>query len=176
MEAAENMHVSEVTGGAGRNEEYSYPSDTLTVHQAHFSNPTTGEHIRIEEVEGNSDASLIQRSYGDRSLGTIAEVPKPKVSFDTSFQPATIGHGPGRPGYTVARSPHKSPSLSERRKAEHRERVAQARKTMPDPQAVLSDMVAKSLGPDGLRVVEEYLNDRLGTTELIDGEDGRPPV
>jgi hypothetical protein len=176
MEVSESMDVSEVTGGAGRNEEYSYPSDTLTVHQAHFSNPTTGEHIRIDEVEGKDQAFLVRRSYGDRHLGTIAEVPKPRVSLDTGSRIGTPVPGADRPGYTVSKSQRRSPSLSERRRAEHRERVAQAHRTMPDPQSALSDMVARSLGPDGLRMVEEYLNDRLGTTETIDGDDGRPPV
>jgi hypothetical protein len=52
--------------------------------------------------------------------------------------------------------------LTEERKREHRKRVAAARESMPDPQATLSEMVSRSLGEYGSRVVEEWLDDRLG--------------
>jgi len=172
MEVSEDIDVTEATGAIDKGLDYPWPDDPLTVRYAGLTNPSTGEHLLLTEAKGRPGYSVVKRSRQEYPLESIAHVRRPEIRFASSSRGGTAEPEASNRALRIEKSPEPPVTLTARRKAEHRERVAQARKSMPDPQAVLERMVSESLGPEGLEVIEDYLNERLGGTEPADGNNG----
>lgn len=170
MDVSEKVDRAEPTGGIGGAERYPYPTDRLKVHHAHLVNPKTGEQFHISGAGGSTGDAMIRRSYEHRPFETIAQVRTPDVTFIVEDRELTVPETPIE-RYPIGQVREQPKGITERQRAQHRERVAQARKAMPNPQASLSDLVAKSLGVEGLRVVERYLDDRLGVGDAAESND-----
>lgn len=137
------------------------PAKPLTVREGTFDDEATGVVYRVEEGT-SSDRRLVRQFRSDRPLSVMAETAPPIVHPSIPDRDESGARLEAPAGLRVTRTSDAPSRRRERRLEEHRERVAQLRARLGDPDQALEQFLASSFDADALRsVAGDFAAERL---------------
>ncbi len=141
---------------------FTFP-ERLQVVSAELLDAQTGNSYQISPASGASDTAELRQSFSTHALKQIRSIKAPVANIVNYGDSTTTGvMGQDGRGQRVNLSSRILKGISDRQRAEHLERVEQARRHIPDPLQFLSDLLSSRLGPEGLQFVDTYLEEDIG--------------
>lgn len=142
------------------NDELRLP-DTTRVIEGVLEDPATGDTYRVERLGGSGDVR-VRRQPSHTHLSTIRQTSPPKLPRSASAALTRALTAPREGAITIRGTLDHPSAVSERRRAEHREMVRQAREKVGDPTAFVADLLQRTLGGGEVPSLEEYFEDEFG--------------
>ncbi len=141
--------------------------ETTRVIEGVLEDIETGDMYRVERL-GNSGKVHVRRQPSHTNLSTIRQTAPPALPSSTSAALTQALATPKEGAVTIrdTTSGHRG-AMAERRQAEHREMVRQAREKVGDPMVFVADLVQRTLGQDEAASLEEYFDDEFGPAQGI---------